>query len=341
MRTVVPDDVPSVYQDYPEQLDRLRDLGAVVLHTTRAAHEDELIERLRDAEFAINVRAYSTFNDRVIAALPALRLISVLGTGTDNFDVSACTRQGVVVTNCPGASTASVAEMTIALMLAAARHIPVADRGVRQGAWVHSRSIELKGKVLGIVGLGLIGQEVARIARAFGMRVLAWSFREDRDRAARLGVEMVSLEELLTTSAIVSIHLRNSAEAKRIISRDRLGLMRSDAILINTARAALIDEDALLDALRARRIGGAGLDVFATEPLPAGSPWLELDNVVLTPHAAAATVEASARLAKTPVDNILNYLAGEPTSVVNPEALHHDRHQLAGFARSSGRQATG
>lgn len=326
VRTVVPDDYPSVYHEFTEQLDRLRAVGEVTVHKSQAMTEDELIERLRDAEFAINVRAYSKFTDRVLAALPELRLVSVLGTGTDNFDLPSCTARGVIVTNCPGASTTSVAEMTIALMLSSARHVAFADRGIRTGAWVHSPSIELKGKTVGIVGLGLIGQEVARLARAFGMRVLAWSFRDDPDRASAAGAEMVSLELLLAESDVVSLHLRNSAEARGIISRERIGLMPPHAILINTARAALVDEDALLEALRERRLAGAGLDVFLTEPLPADSPWLGLDNVVLTPHAGAATTEATARLAKTPVDNILNYLGGTATSVVNPEALSHDRH---------------
>jgi D-3-phosphoglycerate dehydrogenase len=261
MRIVIPDDFPRVYQDHPE-LARLREAGEVVLHGTRAASEEELIERLRGAEIALNVRAYSRFSEKVVAALPELRLVSILGTGTDNFDLAACSRHGVLVVNTPGASTVSVAELTLALMLAVARHVPLVDRQARQAVWDHRHGVELRGKVLGVVGLGLIGQEVSRLGRALGMQVIAWSFRDDPQRAAALGVEQVALDELLRRADVVSVHVRNSPEARGLIGRREIGLMKPSAFLINTARAAIVDEEALRDALRERRIAGAGLDVF-------------------------------------------------------------------------------
>jgi phosphoglycerate dehydrogenase-like enzyme len=330
MKIVIPDDFPPVYQDHPEAA-RLGEYGEVVRYGSRAVSEEELIERLRGAAIALNVRAYSVFSERLVAALPELRLVSILGTGTDNVDLPACSRHGVVVTNTPGASTVSVAELTMALLLAVARHVAWSDRTVRAGAWEHRHGIELRGKLLGIVGLGLIGQEVARLGQAFGMRVIAWSFRQDPARAAALGadgplpVEMVPLEELLRRSDVVSLHLRSSAEARGLIGRRELGWMKSSAILINTARAAIVDEEALREALRDGRLAGAGLDVFAQEPLPPDHPWRLLDNVVLTPHVGWVTHEASARLAAAPVDNIVRYLAGDPTHVVNPAALEHPK----------------
>lgn len=329
MKIVIPDDFPPVYQDQPE-LGRLRELGETVVHGTKAASEDELIERLRGAEVAINVRAYSTFNERVVAALPDLRLVSILGTGTDNFDLPACSRHGVVVTNTPGASTTSVAELTIALLLAVARHVALTDRKVREGVWYHRLGFELRGKVLGVVGLGLIGSEVARIGKAFGMGVIAWSFRNDPARAAALGVKMVGLDDLLRRADAVTIHVRNSAEARGLVGRREIDLMKPSAVLINTARAAVVDQDALLDALREGRIAGAGLDVYLQEPLPADNPWVRLDNVVLTPHVGWVTHEASARLAAAPVDNVVSYLAGSPTNVVNPAALEHPKQRGRG-----------
>lgn len=329
MKIVIPDDFPPVYQDHPE-LGRLRELGETVVHGTKAASEDELIERLRGAEVAINVRAYSTFNERVVAALPDLRLVSILGTGTDNFDLPACSRHGVVVTNTPGASTTSVAELTIALLLAVARHVALTDRKVREGVWYHRLGFELRGKVLGVVGLGLIGSEVARIGKAFGMEVIAWSFRNDPARAAALGVEMVALDDLLRRADAVTIHVRNSAEARGLIGRREIDLMKPSAVLVNTARAAVVDQDALLDALREGRIAGAGLDVYLQEPLPADNPWVKLDNVVLTPHVGWVTHEASARLAAAPIDNVVSYLAGSPTNVVNPAALEHPKQRGKG-----------
>lgn len=324
MKIVIPDDCPPVYQDHPE-LTRLRQYGEVEVHGTKAGSDEELIERLRGADLAINVRAYSVFSERVVAALPELRLVSILGTGTDNFDLPACTRHGVVVTNTPGASTVSVAELTMALLLAVARHVALSDRKVREGVWYHQHGVELRGKVLGIVGLGLIGHEVARLAQAFGMRVIAWSYRNDPSRAAALGVEMVALDELLRRSDVVSLHVRSSAESRGLIGRREIGLMKPTAILINTARAAIVDQEALLEALRQGGLAGAGVDVFLEEPLPPDSPWGQLDNVVLTPHVGWVTHEASARLAQAPVDNIVNYLAGRPTNVVNPEALQHPK----------------
>ena len=326
MKTVVPDDFPPVYAAHAAQLDPLRERGEVVVHQTRAASPAELSERLHGAAFAINVRAYSVFDEPLLATLPDLRLISVQGTGTDNVDLAACTRRGVVVTNCPGAAATSVAELAIGLLLAVARGIAASDRLVRAGTWAHPPSFELRGKVLGIVGLGLIGQEVARLGRAFGMRVVAWSFRDDPARAASVGAETMPLADLLREADVVSIHLRNSSEARGLIGAAQLALMKPSAVLINTARGAIVDEAALLTALRERLIAGAGLDVFVQEPVPAGSAWAEMDNVVLSPHAGGVTAEASARLARLPVDNILAYLAGRPANVVNPTALTHPRH---------------
>jgi D-3-phosphoglycerate dehydrogenase len=324
MKIVIPDDFPPVYQDHPE-VARLRHHGEVIVYSTRATSEEELIERLRGAEIAINVRAYTVFSQQVLAALPKLQLVSVLGTGTDNFDLPACSRHGVLVVNTPGASTVSVAELTLALMLAVARHVALADRKLRQGVWYHQHGFELRGKVLGIVGLGLIGQEVARLGQALGMRVIAWSFHSDPERAAALGVGLVAFEDLLRQSDVVSIHVRNSAEARGLIGQEEIRLMKPSAIVISTARAAIIDEDALLEALREGSLGGVGLDVFLQEPLPRDHPWAQLDNVVLSPHVGWVTHEAAARLASAPVDNILHYLAGNPTDVVNPVALEHPK----------------
>ncbi len=326
MKIVIPDDFPPVYSGDPE-LARLEALGEVAVYGTKAASEDELIERLQGATVAINVRSFSAFAERVISSLPDLQLISILGTGTDNVDLAACDRHGVLVSNTPGASTTSVAELTLALLLAVARHSPLHDRKAREGSWHHETGFELRGKVLGVVGLGLIGQEVARLGRAFGMRVIAWSFRQDEARAAALGVRLVALDDLFREADVVSLHVRNTPEARGLVGRRELGLMKPDAVLVNTARAAVVDQDALLEALRERRIAGAGLDVFLEEPLPADSPWARLENVVLSPHVGWVTREASARLAAMPVDNVEAYLSGHPANVVNPGALSHERQR--------------
>ncbi|MHB0870801.1 MAG: 2-hydroxyacid dehydrogenase, partial [Chloroflexota bacterium] len=229
MRIVIPDDFPPVYQGHSE-LEGLAPYGEVVLHGTRAADRQELADRLKGATASINVRAYSRFDAELLAALPELRHIAILGTGTDNVDLEAATRQGVVVTNTPGASTVSVAELNFALMLAAARHVALGDRAIRSGQWRHVEGVELRGKTLGVVGLGAIGQEVATMARAFGMRVVAWSLTPDEERARRVGATPVSLDELLRNSDVVSLHLRASPQTAGIIGTRELALMKPTAI---------------------------------------------------------------------------------------------------------------
>ncbi len=320
MRIVVPDDFPPVYQGHNE-LDALKPYGEVVLYGTKAADKQELIERLQGADALINIRAYSRFDAEVLAALPELKHIAILGTGIDNVDLEAATRHGVVVTNTPGASTVSVAELAIALMFAAARHVALVDRAMRAGRWQHVQGIELRGRTIGVVGLGAIGQEVASMARALGMKVVAWSFTRDEERARRVGATLVELDELLQVSDVVSLHLRASPQTSGLIGTRELNLMKPTAILINTARGALVDEGALADALASGRLGAAGLDTFVQEPLPSNSPLLKLDNVVLAPHFAWVTAEATERLRKMPVDNLIAFFEGRPVNVVNPAVL--------------------
>lgn len=320
MRIVIPDDFPPVYQGHTELIS-LTPYGEVVLHADRAACPEELIERLRGAAATINVRSYSRFDAALLKELPDLRVISILGTGTDNVDLEAATHQGVVVTNTPGASTVSVAELTFALMIAAARHVPLVDSAVRSGRWKHVEGIELRGKTLGLVGLGTIGQEVASMARTFGMKVVAWSPTLDEERARRVGAVLIPLEELLTSSDVVSLHVRASSQTIGMIGVGELAMMKPTAILINTARGALVNEAALADALGSGRLASAGLDVYVQEPLPADSPLLGLENVVLSPHMGWVTTEASARLRQMPVDNLIAFFEGRPVNVVNPSVL--------------------
>jgi phosphoglycerate dehydrogenase-like enzyme len=321
---VIPDDFPPVYTGRPE-LDDLRALGEVRLYGERASTREQLVERLQGARFIVNVRAFTVFDEALLAALPDVQMVAVFGTGTDNFDLEAADRVGVVVTNAPGENARSVAEHVIALMFALARTIPAYDRDVRAGFWRHHEGIELEGKTLGVVGLGSIGSQVARIGEGLGLRVIAWSPSPDPARAARLRVELLELDELLHLADVVSLNVALSERSRGLIGRRELGLMKPSALLINTARGALIDEDALVEALQAGRIRGAGLDVYAAEPLPQDSLLRGLDNVVLTPHAGWVTAEARSRLLGAPIRNIQAFLAGTPRNVVNPKALAHER----------------
>ncbi|MBV9581585.1 MAG: hydroxyacid dehydrogenase [Chloroflexi bacterium] len=318
MDIVIPDDYPPTYASL-EQVDlvRLAPYGTVRLFTTRSTDRAELFERLASAEVAINVRAYTVFDDELLQHSPGLKLISILGTGTDNVDLAAAARRGVTVTNTPGVGAPSVAELTLGLMLATVRAIPLSDTRVRAGEWQHVEGPELEGKTLGVLGLGAIGGRVARMARGLGMRVVAWSVRHDPERAKLVGAELVERDQVFAQADVVSVHLRNTPEMRNTVGARELALMQPTAYLINTARGALVDADALATALREGRLAGAGLDVFTEEPLPPErNPFLELSNVVLTPHLGAVTREANARSRAMPVDNIIAFLDGRPQNVV-------------------------
>ncbi|MBI4574176.1 MAG: phosphoglycerate dehydrogenase [candidate division NC10 bacterium] len=317
MLIVVPDDSPPAMAGTPA-LDRLRRVGEVRVYDSDATDPNVLRDRLRDAEVAVNIRGRTRFTADVLGACPKLRLISIWGTGTDNVDLKAAAARGVTVTNTPGANAVAVAEHTVALMLAVAKQLGSADQAIRQGGWPRNLVPQLRGKRLGIIGTGLIGREVAAMARGLGLEAVAWTFHPDAGLAAKVGFRYVGLDELLQTSHILSLHLRATPETHHFLSQDRLALLPPGAILINTARGSLVDEAALVDCLRARKIGGAGLDVFETEPLPPGHPLTTLPNVVLTPHAGGMTPEVIQIGLAMAVENIENFLKGTLTHLVTP-----------------------
>ena len=264
----------------------------MAIYTERGAdREAELIRRVRDAEVVVNIRAYARFTAAVIESSPNLRLISVWGTGTDHVDLAAAQQRGITVTSTPGVNAHAVAEHTMALMLAIMRGIPATDAAMRAGEWPRGMLTQLEGKTLGIVGLGAIGTRVATLANAFGVRLLASTLGDDGGRSAAVGARHVPIETLLRESDVVTLHLRLSERTAGYIDRARLALMKPTAFLINTARAALVDREALIDVLRESRIAGAALDVFHEEPIPPNDPVLALPNVVLTPHNAGTTQE--------------------------------------------------
>lgn len=311
LRIVIPDDAPPVMGSSPAYR-KLLEQTPVDYYDTLPGTEERLIERLAGAEVVINIRSSTRFTENVFRMSPALRLLSLWGTGTDNVDLQAAARHGVTVTNTPGVSAFSIAEHALALMLAVARRIPRVDSEVRHGRWPRGQSVQLHGKTLGIIGLGAVGCRFARLGAAIGMRVIAWTMHPDPS----LGFELVPLDELFSSSDVVSVHLRLSEETRGFIGQGELEKMNSSAILINTARGAIVDERALLEALTAGRIAGAGLDVFEVEPLPEGHPLTRLENVVLTPHSAGVTPEALEAGLQLSVENVWNFLNGRPTNVV-------------------------
>jgi D-3-phosphoglycerate dehydrogenase len=316
VKIVVPDDFPSVMTGSAAERE-IRTLGDVAVFTERGAdREDELVRRVADADVVLSLRAYARFTDRVVAACPRLRLISIWGTGTDNVDLTACATRNIAVTNTPGINANAVAEHTLALMLAVMRRIPAMDAELHAGRWSRGLLMQLEGRTLGLAGLGAIGRRVAGLAAPFGVNILAWTWGPDEGRAAKAGARHVPIETLLRDSDIVSLHMRLSPETDGFLSRDRLSLMKPTAFLINTARGGLVDREALVEALRNGRLAGAALDVFHQEPIGTDDPILALPNVVMTPHVAGMSQEVIDAGLQRAVENISHFLRGAPRDLV-------------------------
>jgi phosphoglycerate dehydrogenase-like enzyme len=316
LATVIPDDYPPVFS-LSAQMDRLREVGEARAYTTRAEDDAELVRRLAGAQAVVNMRSFTRFSAEVFAACPELRIISISGTGTDNVDLEAAAQQGILVCNTPEANSDSVAEHTWALLLGLARGVREMEERMRSGEWWHYYGIELRGKTLGLIGLGRVARRVAAIGHGFAMRVIAWSFTHDENRGRDAGAELVELDHLLATADVVSLHLRLSDRSLGILGDAELRRMKSTALLVNTARGALTDELALARALSEGRMAGAALDCYGEEPLPMDHPLRSAPNTLLIPHAGWMTCEARERMLSEPVDNILAWLDGTPQNVVS------------------------
>ncbi len=274
-------------------------------------NEDRLVELVKDVE-AIIVRSKPKVTRKVIEAAPKLKVIGRAGVGLDNIDLGMAKERGIKVVNSPGASSRSVAELAIALIFNVARKIAFADRKMREGVWAKKQCLgtELEGKTLGVVGFGRIGYQVAKIARALGMKVLLYDPYPNEERAKEVGGRFAPLEELLRESDVVTLHVPLVDATYHLINEERLKLMKPTAILINAARGAVVDTEALVKALREGWIAGAGLDVYEEEPLPKDHPLTKLDNVVLTPHIGASTEEAQMRAGVQVAEQIVEILKG-------------------------------
>jgi len=306
---VIPDDEPPVM--VPSRSYTKLAGHDVRTYSSRPSGPGELVERIRYADIVINIRSTTRFNINVIEQCPRMRLISIWGTGTEHVDLQAAKEHGIRVTNTPGVSAIAVAEHTLALMMSVSKQIVSVDRQVRQGEWPRAMVAQLREKTLGLIGTGAIGREVAKLGKGIGMRVIAWTFHPDEGTA-----ESVSFEDVFRYSDIVSVHVRQSSETFHLIRREHFDLMKRDAIFINTARGAIVQETDLVEVLRSGRIAGAGLDVFENEPLPLSSPFVSLSNVVLTPHAAGITPEATEAGLTLAIENVFAFLAGYPANIV-------------------------
>tara|TARA_B100001013_G_scaffold315933_1_gene223085 strand:- start:205 stop:1170 length:966 start_codon:yes stop_codon:yes gene_type:complete len=313
---VVPGDDPVQIQESPH-LERLEPYGDVVLYKDRPASFEEKIERAMDADILINSRGAVTWHADALEKLTNLKMIATCSIGTDMIDLDTARAKGIIVSNQPGRTAPVVAEHLFGLMFAAAKRTAFFTVEMKAGRWPRMDSIMLQGKTIGIIGTGNIGAEMARLCRAVGMKVIAWTFNPSPDRAEALGVKFVELDELLQTADVVSMHLALTDDSRHIVGDRELGLMKPGSLLVNGARGGVVDTNALINSLKSGHLGGAAIDVYDEEPLPADHPLLDCEQVVLTPHCADMTPEGVDLLNEGVVENVIAFLKGEPTNVVN------------------------
>jgi glycerate dehydrogenase len=290
--------------------------------TYARTEQDEVAPRIGDAELVIVNKC--RINEDVLSRCPNLKWVGIIATGTDNLDLDACRRHGVQVANVPGYSTYSVAQFTFSLLLAVCQCAERENRAVQDGFWQLDvpqsygilPQIELYGKIFGIYGYGNIGRQSARIAQALGMKVLVCT-RTVREEYAADGVQFVDFDTLLAQSDVLSLHCPSTPQTRGLINADALNKMKPSCILLNTARGALIDEQAVADALRAGRLGFYAADAFTVEPIRPENPLLGLPNAILTPHIAWTTTEALQKLMKITAQNLRSFLAGDGENIVN------------------------
>lgn len=305
MRIAVLDDIHEAYEG-TRGIRRMRDRAEVTIFTGPFGEASVL----RGFDAVVANRERTRFTRALLEQLPDLRIIAQTGNHAYHIDLAAAEERGIIVGKATGGGCTSAAELAIGLMIALMRQIPSIDCDVKRGRWPTPMTRVLRGKTLGIIGLGYVGRHVTKIARAFEMKVLAWGRRLTPDAAASVGAESCEIDDLLSKSDIVSVHATLSPETRGLIDARRLGLMKPTAYLINTARGAIVDEVALFAALGGSRIAGAGLDVFSEEPLPSAHPLTKLPNVVLTSHIGWPTDEMYAQFADAAAEVLLAYLDG-------------------------------
>ena len=297
-------------------LERLKPYGDVVLYTDRPQTSEEKIKRAEDADVIINSRGMVKWTAEVLRCLPKLKLISLCSIGTDMIALDAAKKKGIVVCNQPGRTAPVVAEHSFGLMFALAKRTAFMTAAMKAGKWLRMDNVYLQGKTLGVIGTGHIGAEMARLAKAIGMNVIAWTYNPSEERARQLGIQYMSLQDLLRMSDVISLHVKLTDDSYHLIGERELALMKPNALLINVARGPVIDTDALVRTLNNGHLNGAAIDVYDQEPPPIDYPLLKCEHVILTPHCADMTPEGVDLLNEGAVDNIIAFLEGNPKNVV-------------------------
>lgn len=316
LRLAVLDDWESAASDFVDWQTELPSV-AVTIFTDHVTNLGELVARLMPFHAVLLMRERTPMPGTVLSALPNLRLVITTGMRNRALDVAAATDCGMLVCGTQGLQWAAP-ELTWALILALARRVPQADASMRAGRWEPTVGMDLRNATLGLVGLGRLGGQVAGVARAFQMNLLAWSPHLTPEHAAAHGARLVAKGELFAESDIVSVHMVLSASTRGLIGAAEIGAMRPSAFLVNTSRGPIVDENALVRALTERRIAGAGLDVYDEEPLPAGHPLRSCPGTVLTPHLGYVTADTFAAFYREAAQDVQAFLDGNPVRVITP-----------------------
>jgi phosphoglycerate dehydrogenase-like enzyme len=303
--------VDHVYLE-EKHLKKLRTLGQLKVFKEPPKTSEELKKRIKEADVAIV--GWSQLTKSVINSAAKLKMISIWATTCHYADLEAAKERGIVVTHVPGYATESVAEYTFALLLASVRKLNLADRHVRKGNfdWRPFGGRELAGKTLGIIGTGTIGCRIAEIARAFQMQVLGYDKYPNPKRAEEIGFKNVDLNTLLKNSDVVTLHVTLTPETEKLIGKREIDIMKNNAVIINTSQGKVVDEKALVEALKSNKLSFAGLDVLEEEPPPKNNPLFKISHTVLSPHIAFNTVEAETRCTDICVDNVAKFIEGKP-----------------------------
>jgi phosphoglycerate dehydrogenase-like enzyme len=313
----------AILDDYQSVAARMADWSSlphgteVQIFADHLKDEDAVAARLQSFDVIVAMRERTAFRRSLLSRLQNLKLLITTGARNASIDVAAAVGRGVIVCGTRGMSTGT-SELTWGLILSLARHIHEEDRAVHQGEWQRQIGPSLEGHTLGLVGLGNLGSRVAAVGKAFFMDVVAWSTNLTEERCREVGVRKVSKEELFSTADFVSVHLVLSDRSRGLVTKDDIARMKATAYLINTSRGPIVDEDALLAALQQHRIAGAALDVFSDEPLEPDSPWLKLDNLLITPHIGYVTEDNYRIYYGDALEDIQAFLQGQPVRVVAP-----------------------
>jgi phosphoglycerate dehydrogenase-like enzyme len=313
-RIVLLDDYQGIALDYGGW-DRVPDEWEKVALCQHIADPDELVEALAGAEIVLAMRERTQFPASTLDRLPDLKLLITTGMGNVAIDIAAAQRNGVVVCGTGGHGPAT-AELAWALILGLARKIPAEDANMRQGGWQTTIGTDIAGTTLGLVGLGNLGKQMVPVAKAFGMDVIAWSTNLDPEAARAAGAESVTKDELFERSDFVSVHYKLSDRSRGLVGAGDLALMKASAFLVNTSRGPIVDTNALLDALEAGTIAGAGIDVYDTEPLPADHALRSAPRTIITPHLGYVTEDTYMVFFNDAVEDVLAWLAGDPVRVL-------------------------